>query len=53
MDLTVLAFYAVICGLLSLVSPRLGTPLVRVAVGAVVGVAAATLLPFLLAALGA
>ncbi|AHM03189.1 hypothetical protein roselon_00771 [Roseibacterium elongatum DSM 19469] len=52
MDVTALAFYAAICALLSLASPRLGRPFVRLAVGAVVGLAAAALLPILKGALG-
>ncbi|GAA5079920.1 hypothetical protein GCM10023209_32720 [Roseibacterium beibuensis] len=52
MDVTALVFYAAICGLLSLASPRLGRPFIRLAVGAVVGIAAATLLPILRTAFG-
>jgi len=52
MDFTALAFYAAICGLLSVASPRLGTPLVRLLIGAVVGIAAAALLPVLRAGFG-
>ena len=51
MDVTALAFYACICGLLSFASPAFGTPLRRLAIGAVVGIAAAALLPILRAAL--
>ena len=42
-----LVFYAVICGLLSLFAPNLGGAMPRMAVGAVVGIAAAAALPFL------
>ncbi len=52
MDYTALVFYAVICGLLSLAAPNLGTPFVRLGVGAVVGIAAAALLPLLRGVLG-
>ncbi|NKX45245.1 hypothetical protein [Roseicyclus persicicus] len=51
MDVTALAFYAAVCALLSLAAPRLGTPLLRLGVGALVGIAAAALLPVLRAAL--
>jgi hypothetical protein len=51
MDTTSLAFYAIVCALLSLAAPRLGRPLVRFGIGAVVGIAAAALLPELRAAL--
>lgn len=48
MDLTALVFYAVVCGLLSLLSPAIsGGRLVRVAIGAGVGIVAAVLLPAL------
>ena len=52
MDVTALVFYAAICGLLSLASPRLGRPFVRLAIGAVVGLAAAALLPILRSTFG-
>ncbi|MEQ8365532.1 MAG: hypothetical protein RIB61_02395 [Roseicyclus sp.] len=52
MDVTALVFYACVCAGLSLASPRLGTPLVRLGVGAMVGVAAAALLPVIRASLG-
>lgn len=51
MDVTALAFYALVCALLSLAAPRLGTPFARLAIGALVGIAAAALLPMLRAAL--
>lgn len=47
MDPISLAFYAVVCGLLSLFAPNLGGRVPRLAVGAGVGVVAATLLPIL------
>ncbi len=46
MDPISLVFYAIVCGLLSLFAPNLGGMLPRLVVGAVVGVAAATALPF-------
>jgi hypothetical protein len=51
MDLTALAFYACVCAVLSFASPALGRPLVRLAVGALVGLLAAALLPVLRTAL--
>jgi len=51
MDVTALAFYACVCAVLSFASPALGTPFLRLAVGALVGIAAAALLPILRAAL--
>ncbi len=47
-----LGFYAVICGLLSLAAPLLGRPMVRITIGAVVGVMAAIALPLMRATLG-
>lgn len=52
MDITVLSFYAVVCGVLSIVAPSLGTTLVRFAIGAGVGVVAALLLPSVRALIG-
>jgi len=52
MDITALVFYAVVCGVLSWAAPNLGAPMARLGVGAVVGVAAASVLPFLKAILG-
>jgi hypothetical protein len=45
MDPVSLGFYATVCGLLGLAGPRLGRAPVRLAVGALVGVLAVTLLP--------
>jgi hypothetical protein len=45
MDVTALIFYAIVCGLLSLAAPTVGTPVMRVAIGAIVGIAAAIILP--------
>ena len=47
-----IVFYAVICGLLSVFAPSLGGMVPRLAVGAVVGVVAAVILPVLLGAMG-
>jgi hypothetical protein len=47
MDVTALIFYAIVCGLLSLAAPTMGKPLIRVAVGTFVGIAAAVALPVL------
>ncbi len=52
MDPVNLLFYAVVCGTLGVASPWLGQPLRRIVIGAVVGVAAAILLPLIKAALG-
>ena len=51
MDPIALTFYAVICGLLSAVAPSLGGRLPRLAIGAVVGVIAAAVLPMVRTAL--
>ena len=47
-----LAFYAVVCGVLSLVAPNLGGMIPRLLTGAIVGVVAATVLPFLRGMMG-
>lgn len=47
MDILNLAYYALVCALLSVAAPYLGRRWVRLAVGAVVGVTAATLLPLM------
>lgn len=47
-----LLFYAVVCGLLSVFAPSLGGMVPRLAVGAVVGVIAAIVLPVLRGAMG-
>ncbi|WP_420409594.1 hypothetical protein [Hoeflea sp.] len=44
-DLTAIAWYAVICGVLSALAPSFGGRPVRIAIGAVVGILAATVLP--------
>lgn len=52
MDPFVLIFYAVICGGLGLVAPNLGSPAIRLGVGAGIGIAAAALLPIIRGILG-
>jgi hypothetical protein len=52
MDVTALVFYALVCGLLSLAAPTLGKPVLRLGIGAIVGIAAAALLPLLRGMLG-
>ncbi|MBO6602431.1 MULTISPECIES: hypothetical protein [Paracoccaceae] len=52
MDLMAMIFYAVICGLLGLAGPRLGAPLLRLGIGAGVGIAAAAILPVIRGIMG-
>ncbi|WGW04065.1 hypothetical protein [Tropicibacter oceani] len=52
MDPVSLGFYATVCGLLGLAGPRLGTAPVRLAVGALVGIAAVAILPLVQGMLG-
>ena len=52
MDPIALVFYAVVCGLLSLVAPNLGGMLPRLVVGAGVGIVAAMVLPILNSMMG-
>ncbi|WP_425100366.1 hypothetical protein [Tropicibacter sp. S64] len=52
MDIVSLGFYAMVCGLLGLAGPKLGRAPMRLAIGAVVGVVAVTLLPVMRGALG-
>lgn len=52
MDYLSMAFYGAVCGLLALAAPELGGRLLRLALGAVVGLVAAALLPLLHAGLG-
>ena len=47
-----IVFYALVCGLLSLFAPNLGGAVPRMAVGAIVGVGAAILLPVLRGMMG-
>ncbi|MCR9107620.1 hypothetical protein [Marivita sp. XM-24bin2] len=44
LDVTVPAFYALVCAALNLAGPRLGTPLVTFGIGALVGIVAAAVL---------
>lgn len=53
MDPISIAFYAVICGLLSMFAPSLGGRVPRLAIGAVVGVVAAISLPVVRGMMGA
>ncbi|MDJ0857816.1 MAG: hypothetical protein QNI90_14470 [Dinoroseobacter sp.] len=52
MDIVALTFYALVCGLLSLLAPNFGGRLQRVIIGAGVGVVAAAILPILRGTLG-
>jgi hypothetical protein len=47
MDILNLAYYALVCALLSVAAPYMGRRWVRLAVGAIVGLVAASLLPLL------
>lgn len=47
-----LVFYAVVCGLLSVFAPSLGGAAPRMAIGAAVGVLAATALPVMRGMMG-
>ena len=40
MDVTALTFYAIVCGVLRWAGPRLGQPVVRFGIGALVGIVA-------------
>ncbi len=51
-DGTAIAWYAVICGILSALAPSFGGRMVRVSVGAIVGIVAATVLPLLKSMIG-
>jgi hypothetical protein len=42
-----LAYYALVCALLGVAAPHLGQRWVRLVIGAIVGLTAATLLPYL------
>lgn len=52
MDMLSIAYYALVCSLLGLAGPRLGRAPIRLAIGAVVGIVAASLLPGLRIGLG-
>lgn len=45
MDIITVSYYAVVCGVLGMAGPKLGGTVVRLIIGAIVGVIAATLLP--------
>ncbi|PTX57637.1 hypothetical protein C8N43_2308 [Litoreibacter ponti] len=47
MDILSLVFYAIVCGLLSVFAPNFGSTATRMGIGAVVGIAAAALLPMI------
>ena len=51
MDMLTLVYYAAICGVLSLVAPRLGRRYIRFGIGVAVGTGAAVVLPVISAAL--
>jgi ABC-type uncharacterized transport system permease subunit len=52
MDPFNMAFYALICGSLAGMSPRLGTTLARIIAGCITGLLAAAALPYLRALFG-
>lgn len=45
MDIITVSYYAVVCGLLGWAGPKLGRPVIRLLIGAIVGIGAATILP--------
>jgi hypothetical protein len=51
-DLTAMAWYAVICGALSALAPSFGGRGLRIVLGGIVGILAATTLPAVRAMLG-
>jgi hypothetical protein len=51
-DVVTLIYYAAICGALGYAAPSVGAPLLRVALGVVVGIVAAALLPMLRGSFG-
>lgn len=51
MDVVTLAYYAAICGALSVAAPYMGNRLVRLALGVLVGLIAAAVLPMARAAM--
>ncbi|WP_417206186.1 hypothetical protein [Antarctobacter sp.] len=52
MDPISLVFYATVCGLLGLAGPSLGAAPIRLGIGAIVGVVAVSVLPFVHQILG-
>jgi hypothetical protein len=51
-DATVIAWYAVICGVLSAFAPSFGGRIVRIVIGGIVGIVAATMLPMVRSLMG-
>jgi hypothetical protein len=51
-DTTAIVWYAAICGILSALAPSFGGQATRIGIGAVVGILAATILPFLKGMMG-
>lgn len=45
MDIITVSYYAVVCGVLGLAGPKLGRPVMRLVIGGLVGIGAATILP--------
>lgn len=52
MDPVALIFYALVCGALSWAGPKLGAPVIRFGIGAIVGILAVTVLPLVRSLLG-
>ena len=52
MDITAMTFYALVCGCLGVLAPRLDRVWLRFTVAALVGIVAAALLPLLRGTLG-
>ena len=44
-DATAIAWYAAVCGVLSALAPNFGGKIVRIVIGGIVGIIAATVLP--------
>ena len=51
-DATAIAWYAVICGVLSAFAPSFGGRVVRIVIGGIVGIVAATVLPMVKSLMG-
>lgn len=52
MDIITVSYYAFVCGVLGLAGPHIGRPLIRLVIGGIVGVLAASLLPMVRLGLG-
>lgn len=52
MDPISISFYAIICGVLSMGAPNLGGTIMRLGIGAVVGIVAAVILPLIRSTIG-